>query len=149
MDILKSLSKIFKLEIILLLLLVVLFTLFNKQCMKKIMENLENNEQCKPEEACKKLSELQTKMNDLNTENNKATEKIDQLKKEANNTNSVNTQINANTAKIAMLQTQLNTMKESHSKTAKAANEAHKTSKKNTKVIGDAQNNIKHMATIK
>tara|TARA_B100001287_G_C22417696_1_gene405409 strand:- start:110 stop:586 length:477 start_codon:yes stop_codon:yes gene_type:complete len=155
MDILKLISRIFKLEIILLLLLVVLFTLFNKQCMKKIMEHLENNEQCKPEEACKKVSDLQTKVtnlknsydkqtntiNNLKTENNKATEKINQLKKEATNTNSLNTQINANTAKIALLQTQLNTMKESHSKTAKAANEA-------KKGVDQMQGANKHMAGI-
>ena len=140
MDILKSISKIFKMEIVLLLLVVLLFVLFDKECFKNFMEHLDNNEQCDAKTACTKVANLQThldnttkQLNDLKTENNKAVEKINEFKKKTNTSNLINSKIRTKTSKISLLDTVIKNnsslitnITKSHSKTAKTAQAAKK-----------------------
>ena len=143
MDILKLISKIFKLEIILLLLLVMLFVLIDKQCFNFFIERLENNETCDPNNACDQVVNLKTQLKESNDKidsiTKSTTSKINDLKQKSLNNNLINNRISA-------LETQVNTNKRNIDELDKSHSETKSTANSNKKDISQSKSSVKTMS---
>ena len=143
MDILKSISKIFKLEIILLLLVVMLFVLLDKQCFNFFIERLENNETCDPKNACDQVVNLKTQLKESNDKidsiTKSTTSKINDLKQKSLNNNLINNRISA-------LETQVNTNKRNIDDLEKSHSETKNTANSNKKDISQSKSSVKTMS---
>tara|TARA_B110000967_G_C18897855_1_gene572098 strand:- start:5047 stop:5514 length:468 start_codon:yes stop_codon:yes gene_type:complete len=150
MDILKSISKIFKLEIILLLLVVLLFLLYDKQCFNFFIEKLDNNETCDSTNACDQVKNLKTQLKESNDKidniTKTTTSKINDLKQKSNDlkdetkkNNLINNRISVLESKVAMNQNKIDDLDKSHSETKSTANN-------NKKVIGKSKASINTMS---
>jgi peptidoglycan hydrolase CwlO-like protein len=150
MDILKSISKIFKLEIILLLLVVLLFLLYDKQCFNFFIEKLDNNETCDSTNACDQVKNLKTQLKESNDKidniTKTTTNKINDLKQKSNDlkdetkrNNLINNRISVLESKVGMNQNKIDDLDKSHSETKSTANN-------NKKVIGKSKASINTMS---
>jgi len=150
MDILKSISKIFKLEIILLLLVVLLFLLYDKQCFNFFIEKLDNNETCDSTNACDQVKNLKTQLKESNDKidniTKTTTSKINDLKQKSNDlkdetkrNNLINNRISVLESKVGMNQNKIDDLDKSHSETKSTANN-------NKKVIGKSKASINTMS---